>query len=116
MTINALLMDPRDNVVTCVREVPKGETVAYRAGDDIKTIEAKETIPYCHKIALVDIDEGGQVYIVCPAVDEQEIEADEIELYDIALDRDYMLADEKPPLKARCSLPRSFRSVCKAII
>ena len=61
MTINALLMDPRDNVVTCVREVPKGETVAYRDGDDIKTIEAKETIPYCHKIALVDIDEGGQV-------------------------------------------------------
>ena len=54
-------MDPRDNVVTCVREVPKGETVAYRDGDDIKTIEAKETIPYCHKIALVDIDEGGQV-------------------------------------------------------
>lgn len=47
-----------------------------------------------------NVDGGGQVYIVCPAVDEQEIEADEIELYDIALDRDYMLADEKPPLKA----------------
>ncbi|MBQ1549425.1 MAG: altronate dehydratase [Clostridia bacterium] len=61
MTINALLMDPRDNVVTCVREVPKGETVAYRDGDDIKTIEAKETIPYCHKIALVDIDKGDDV-------------------------------------------------------
>jgi ATP-dependent DNA helicase RecG len=47
-----------------------------------------------------NVDGGGQVYIVCPAVDEQEIEADEIELYDIALDRDYVLADEKPPLKA----------------
>ncbi len=54
-------MDPRDNVVTCVREVPKGETVAYRDGDDIKTIEAKDTIPYCHKIALVDIDKGDEV-------------------------------------------------------
>ncbi|MBQ1549554.1 MAG: UxaA family hydrolase, partial [Clostridia bacterium] len=61
MTINALLMDPKDNVVTCVREVPAGETVAYRDGNEVKTIEAKETIPYCHKIALVDIDRGDEV-------------------------------------------------------
>ena len=62
MMINAILIDPKDNVVTCVREVAKGESVAYRDGDAVKTIEAKEDIPYCHKIALVDLAKGDEVY------------------------------------------------------
>lgn len=61
MMINAILLDQKDNVVTCVREVAKGETVAWRDGEAVKTIVAEETIPYCHKIALVDIGEGDEV-------------------------------------------------------
>ena len=61
MEINALMMDPKDNVVTCVNEVPKGETVVYRKGDALLTLVALENIPYCHKIALSDIAEGGEV-------------------------------------------------------
>ena len=61
MEINALMMDPADNVVTCVNEVAAGETVVYRKGEEICTITAKEDIPYCHKVALVDIPEGGEV-------------------------------------------------------
>lgn len=61
MKINALLMDERDNVVTCVEEVPKGRQVVYRKGDEYCTLEAKETIPYCHKVALTDIPEGQEV-------------------------------------------------------
>ena len=30
MEINALLMDEKDNVVTCVTEVPAGQDVVYR--------------------------------------------------------------------------------------
>ncbi len=52
MEINALLMDPTDNVVTCVREVQAGEQIVYRNGDEICSLEARETIPYCHKAAL----------------------------------------------------------------
>ena len=48
-------MNSKDNVVTCVREVEKGEKVVYRDGDVMKTIEAQEQIPYCHKVALVDL-------------------------------------------------------------
>ncbi len=62
MMINAILIDPKDNVVTCVREAAKGETVAYRDGDEVKTIVAKEDIPYCHKIALVDFAKGDEIY------------------------------------------------------
>lgn len=61
MEVNALMMDVTDNVVTCVREVAAGETVVYRKGEELCTVVAKEDIPYCHKIALVDIPEGGEV-------------------------------------------------------
>lgn len=61
MEINALLMDPSDNVVTCVNEVAKGNTVVYRKGEELLTLTALEDIPYCHKIALMDIPEGGEV-------------------------------------------------------
>lgn len=61
MKINALLMDITDNVATCVREVGKGEEVVYRKGNEICTLEALETIPYCHKIALSDIEKDAVV-------------------------------------------------------
>ncbi|MBQ4046434.1 MAG: altronate dehydratase [Lachnospiraceae bacterium] len=61
MEINALMMDPIDNVVTCMNEVKAGEEVVYRKGDEICTLTAKENIPYCHKIAVAGISKGGQV-------------------------------------------------------
>lgn len=60
MTINALLLDEKDNVVTCVKEVRAGEEVVYRAEEGIKTLTAKEDIPYCHKVALMDLAEGDK--------------------------------------------------------
>ena len=44
------------------------------------------------------IDGGGQVYVVCPAVEEQETAPDELELWEILPDG--TRRDEKPPLKA----------------
>ena len=61
MTINALLMDEKDNVVTCVTEVPAGEDVVYRCGEEYRTVRAIEDIPYCHKIALCDLPAGADV-------------------------------------------------------
>lgn len=45
MKIDALMMDEKDNVVTCVREVKAGETVKYRRGEQECEITAKEDIP-----------------------------------------------------------------------
>ena len=61
MNINALLLGSTDNVVTCVADVPAGSTVAYRNDNEVLTLTAMEDIPYCHKIALTDIPEGGEV-------------------------------------------------------
>ncbi len=60
--VNALMMDPSDNVVTCVREVKAGEEVVYRCGEEILNLTAREDIPYCHKIALCDLAEGADVH------------------------------------------------------
>lgn len=61
MEINALLMDITDNVVTCVNEVAKGELVVYRKGEEVCSLKAEEDIPYCHKIALTDMEKGAEV-------------------------------------------------------
>lgn len=61
MEINALMMDETDNVVTCVTDVKKGEEVVYRKGDEICTLTAEEDIPYCHKIALQNIEKGNRI-------------------------------------------------------
>ncbi len=61
MEINALLMDERDNVATCVKEVPAGQQIVYRKGREVLSLEAKETIPYCHKAALEPLGQGADV-------------------------------------------------------
>lgn len=61
MKINALIMDPADNVATCIREINRGETVFYRMGQEIGEIVAGETIPYCHKVALSDLKKGDEI-------------------------------------------------------
>lgn len=62
MDINALLMDENDNVVTCVTEVSAGEEIVYRKGNEVCRLKAAETIPVCHKAALVDLAEGTDVH------------------------------------------------------
>lgn len=59
--INAILLDEKDNVVTCVREVRAGEEVCYRTEEGEKTLCAREDIPYCHKVALQDLRTGDRV-------------------------------------------------------
>lgn len=61
LSINALLMDSSDNVVTCVREVKQGESIVYKQGAKRCTLIAQENIPYCHKAAIADIALGGDI-------------------------------------------------------
>ena len=61
MNINALLMDDKDNVVTCVADVAKGEQVVYRKQGELLSLTAEEDIPYCHKVALVDVTKGAEI-------------------------------------------------------
>jgi len=43
------------------------------------------------------IDNGGQVYIVCPAVEEVEEDEGDVSLYDVS---EFQMIEKKPPLKA----------------
>lgn len=61
MVMNAILLDLADNVVTCVKEVQAGEEVKYRHGETVCTLIAKETIPYCHKIALKNFEKNDVI-------------------------------------------------------
>jgi len=61
MNINALLMDERDNVVTCVAAVAKGGQIVYQKGTEVCTLTAQEDIPNCHKAALTDLALGSEV-------------------------------------------------------
>ena len=47
-----------------------------------------------------NVDAGGQVYVVCPAVEESELEVGEIDLSEIAIHGEELQRGEKPPLKA----------------
>ncbi|MBQ8409246.1 MAG: ATP-dependent DNA helicase RecG [Clostridia bacterium] len=47
-----------------------------------------------------NVDEGGQVYVVCPAVEETELEVGEIDLSEIEIYGEELKRNEKPPLKA----------------
>ena len=61
MEVNALLMDEKDNVVTCVKEVAAGQTVVYQKDGQLCTLTAAQDIPYCHKVALEPLAEGADV-------------------------------------------------------
>lgn len=61
MEVNALLMDEKDNVVTCVKEVAAGGEVVYKKGGALCTLTAVQDIPYCHKVALEPLAEGADV-------------------------------------------------------
>ncbi len=61
MTINAILLDEKDNVVTCVQDVKAGEEVVYRTADGLHSLTAVQPIPGCHKVALQDFCEGEDV-------------------------------------------------------
>ncbi len=61
--IRALQIHEKDNVATAVTQISIGETVIILLDDSQKTrLVAVESIPTAHKIALVDISEGSNIY------------------------------------------------------
>jgi altronate dehydratase small subunit len=58
---NALIIDSSDNVAAALEDIDGGDEVGARLGKKTLTLKAVEMIPFCFKMALVDIPKGGTV-------------------------------------------------------
>jgi len=58
---NGILTDRSDNVATVISDITKGEIISIKTELGAKEIEAREAVPYGHKVALIHIAKGGEV-------------------------------------------------------
>ena len=59
--VNAIIVEPQDNVVVAIEPIKKGETVTYLCAGEQKTITALEDITIYHKLAARDIQKGEPI-------------------------------------------------------
>lgn len=58
---DALVMEAADHVATAIRHITAGETLHYVLLGQKEALTASEAIPFGHKIAITDIEEGAKV-------------------------------------------------------
>ncbi|MFD0713908.1 UxaA family hydrolase [Paenibacillus sp. GCM10027626] len=58
---DALVVDPKDDVATALRDLQAGETVQYRSGQLVLRLQAVNAIPFGHKIAIHALEAGVHV-------------------------------------------------------
>ena len=61
MQPEALMLSPKDNVATSLREAEAGAEVQVRLGKEVRTVKALERIPFGFKIAVARIPRGAKV-------------------------------------------------------
>ena len=59
--LNAMIVEPQDNVVGAIEPIKKGDTVTYKCAGVEKTLTALEDITIYHKLATRDIAKGEPV-------------------------------------------------------
>ena len=59
--INAIIIEPRDNVAVAIEPIKKGEKAEYQLGDNTESVIAAEDIMIYHKLAIRDIPGGEPV-------------------------------------------------------
>lgn len=61
MKVNGIILNEKDNVVTTIEEIPKGDTVKYFLRDEIEEVTAIEHIPIYNKISIRDLNKGEKI-------------------------------------------------------
>lgn len=61
MAEKAIVIDPRDSVAVALIELAAGQACTVRVGDDTRTVEILDRIPFGHKFALRRIPKGENV-------------------------------------------------------
>ena len=59
--MDALLLNPEDQVATAVRELRAGQIAQISSGETVQELKILENIPYGHKVAVQDILKGMEV-------------------------------------------------------
>lgn len=60
--VNALQIDPRDNVAVVLEKIASGGTVSFRQGGKDVSLNALGDIIIYHKVAIEDIARGQSVF------------------------------------------------------
>ena len=58
---NALVMKSSDNVGTIIRDLNQGEEACFEVEGKVETMSLKNSIPFGHKFALVNIPTGENI-------------------------------------------------------
>jgi altronate dehydratase small subunit len=56
-----VVMKSSDNVATCLKDLPADQVAEVKLDGQRQSVTLKNDIPFGHKIALVDIPQGGEV-------------------------------------------------------
>lgn len=59
--MNAMIVDPQDNVVVAIEPIAAGDTVTYLANGKAISLTATQEITIYHKLAACDIPAGDPV-------------------------------------------------------
>ena len=59
--VDAIQLSPLDGVATVLRAVGRGESITVGCGTAVSTVDVREDIPLCHKIALSQLMPGDRI-------------------------------------------------------
>lgn len=60
--MDALVFSKEDNVATAIKNLSKGQQVQVAFEGTTITVKLNQDIPFGHKFAIKDIEQGSQVY------------------------------------------------------
>ena len=61
MPQSAVVIDRKDNVATALRQLEQGTSIQVEIGDRALDITLSQTVPFGHKFALKDIEQGEPI-------------------------------------------------------
>ena len=59
--LNAMIVEPQDNVIVAIEPIKKGDTVTYMCAGEEKSLTALEDVTIYHKLASCDIPKGAPI-------------------------------------------------------
>jgi altronate dehydratase small subunit len=59
---NSLVMNEKDHVATVLQDMKPGDSLHFRRGEQLETIVLQDPIPFGHKVAIVSMKQGSEVF------------------------------------------------------